>query len=67
MLPNFGAVPVVISHSFDQACDDQLLEHIARPFAEQFLVSPIAMRIRLEGLGLLLREVPRQQSLLVRS
>jgi hypothetical protein len=67
MLPNFGAVPVVISHSFDQACDDQLLEHIARPFAEQFLVSPIAMRIRLERLGLLHREVPRQQSLLVRS
>jgi Zn-dependent peptidase ImmA (M78 family) len=67
MLPNFGAVPVVISHSFDQGCDDQLLEHIARPFAEQFLVSPIAMRIRLERLGLLHREVPRQQSLLVRS
>ena len=54
MLPNLGAVPVVISHSFDQACDDQLLEHIARPFAEHFLVSPIAMRIRLERLGLLL-------------
>jgi len=67
MLPNFGAVPVVISHSFNQACDDQLLEHIARPFAEQFLVSPRAMRIRLERLGLLHREVPRQQSLLVRS
>jgi hypothetical protein len=67
MLPNFGAVPVVISHSFDQGCDDQLLEHIARPFAEQFLVSAIAMRIRLERLGLLHREVPRQQSLLVRS
>jgi Zn-dependent peptidase ImmA (M78 family) len=67
MLPNFGAVPVVISHSFDQACDDQLLEHFARPFAEQFLVSPIAMRIRLERLGLLHHEVPRQQSLLVRS
>jgi Zn-dependent peptidase ImmA (M78 family) len=67
MLPNFGAVPVVISHSFDQACDDQLLEHTARPFAEQFLVSPIAMRIRLERLGLLHREVPGQQSLLFRS
>jgi Zn-dependent peptidase ImmA (M78 family) len=67
MLPNFVAVPVVISHSFDRACDDQLLKHIARPFAEQFLVSPIAMRIRLERLGLLHREVPRQQSLLVRS
>jgi Zn-dependent peptidase ImmA (M78 family) len=67
MLPNSGAVPVVISHYFDQFCDDQLLEHIARPFAEQFLVSPIAMRIRLERLDLLHRAVPRQQSLLVRS
>ena len=67
MLPNFVAVPVVISHSFDRACDDQLLKHIARPFAEQFLVSPIAMRIRLERLELLHREVPRQRSLLVRS
>jgi len=57
MLPNFGAVPVVMSHSFDQACDDQLLEHFARPFAEQFLVSPIAMRIRLERLGLLHRDL----------
>jgi hypothetical protein len=67
MLPNLGAVPVGISHSPNRACDDQLLKHIARPFAEQFLVSPIAMRIRLERLGLLHREVPRQQSLLVRS
>jgi hypothetical protein len=55
---------VVISHSFDQASDDQLLDHFARPLAEQFLVSPIAMRIRLERLGLLQREVPRQRSLL---
>ena len=34
--------------SFDQARDDEVLEHFARPFAEQFLVSPVAMRIRLE-------------------
>jgi IrrE N-terminal-like domain len=53
--------------SFDQGRDDEVLEHFARPFAEQFMVSPIAMRIRLERLGLLHREVPRQQSLLVRS
>ena len=53
--------------SFDQGRDDEVLEHCARPFAEQFMVSPIAMRIRLERLGLLHREVPRQQSLLVRS
>jgi hypothetical protein len=31
------------------------------------MVSPIAMRIRLERLGLLHREVPRQRSLLLRS
>jgi Zn-dependent peptidase ImmA (M78 family) len=45
--------------------DNEVMEHFARPFAEQFLVSPIAMRIRLERLGLLHREVPRQLSLLV--
>ena len=37
----------------------------ARPFAQRFLVSPQAMRIRLEKLGLLLREVPRQRILTV--
>jgi Zn-dependent peptidase ImmA (M78 family) len=52
-------------HSFYQGCDDEALELFARPFAEQFMVSPIAMRIRLEKLGLLHREVPRQRSLLV--
>ena len=34
--------------------DDDALDRFARPFAESFLVSPIAMRIRLEKLGLLL-------------
>ena len=53
--------------SFDQARDDEALELFARPFAELFLVSPIAMRIRLEKLGLLHREVPRQRSLLARA
>jgi len=43
--------------------DDNALERIARPLAERFLVSPIAMRIRLEKLGLLLREVPHQRIL----
>jgi Zn-dependent peptidase ImmA (M78 family) len=43
--------------------DDDALDRIARPFAERFLVSPIAMRIRLEKLGLLLREVPHQRFL----
>jgi len=39
---------------------DEALDRIAQPLAEKFLVSPIAMRIRLEKLGLLLREVPHQ-------
>jgi hypothetical protein len=43
--------------------DDNVLNGIARPLAEQFLVSPIAMRIRLEKLGLLLRQVPHQRIL----
>lgn len=37
---------------------------IAREFAQVFCVSTEAMRIRLEKLGLLLREVPRQQALI---
>jgi Zn-dependent peptidase ImmA (M78 family) len=51
--------------AFEQARDDEAMEHFARPFAEHFLVSPVAMRIRLERLGLLHREIPRQRSLLV--
>jgi hypothetical protein len=43
--------------------DDSLLDRIARPLAGRFLVSAIAMRIRLEKLGLLLREVPHQRLL----
>ena len=43
--------------------DDQVLERFARPFAQKFLVSPIAMRIRLEKLGLLHRTVPLQRLL----
>lgn len=39
------------------------METIARPLAELFQVSPIAMRIRLERLGLLLSEAPRQRQL----
>src|ERR1700730_17206485 len=53
--------------SFNQIRDDEVLEDFARPFAVAFMVSPIAMRIRLERLGLLHREVPRQRSLLLRS
>jgi Zn-dependent peptidase ImmA (M78 family) len=43
--------------------DDEMLDRIARPLAEKFVVSPIAMRIRLEKLGLLHREVPHQRIL----
>lgn len=43
--------------------EDQALERFARPFAEKFLVSPAAMRIRLEKLGLLHRTVPLQRLL----
>ena len=37
----------------DNAIDNMLLEHAARPLAQKFEVSPEAMRIRLEGMGLL--------------
>jgi Zn-dependent peptidase ImmA (M78 family) len=45
--------------------DDALFENVAKPIARRFAVSPAAMRIRLEKLGLLLREAPRQTSLTV--
>jgi Zn-dependent peptidase ImmA (M78 family) len=48
-------------NSIGAGADDFILENFARPLAERFLVSPIAMRIRLEKLGLLHREVPRQR------
>jgi Zn-dependent peptidase ImmA (M78 family) len=53
---------VEIARDFGES-EDQALERFARPFAERFLVSPIAMRIRLERLGLLHRVVPRQRLL----
>ena len=43
--------------------DDTTLERFCKPLAERFLVSPIAMRIRLEKLGLLHRVVPLQRVL----
>jgi hypothetical protein len=51
------------SGSYFTGDDDVVLEHFVRPFAEKFLVSPIAMRIRLERLGLLHRTVPLQRLL----
>jgi Zn-dependent peptidase ImmA (M78 family) len=53
---------VEIGRDFDDE-EDRVLDSFARPFAERFLVSPIAMRIRLEKLGLLHRVVPRQRLL----
>ena len=41
--------------------ENDALDRIAAPLAERFLVSSIAMRIRLEKLGLLLRAVPHQR------
>ena len=46
-----------------QESDDEVLARIVRPLAERFLVSLTAMRIRLETLGLLHRELPQQQIL----
>jgi hypothetical protein len=45
--------------------DDALFENVAKPIALRFGVSPVAMRIRLEKLGLLLRQAPRQSWLAV--
>ena len=63
-LPNDASDDVATAvRSFHQDRDDQVLENFSNPFAQQFQVSPVAMRIRLEKLGLLHREVPRQRSL----
>ena len=43
--------------------DDAMFDWVARPFAKDFAMSPIAMRIRLENLGLLIREVSEQRRL----
>lgn len=48
--------------SYDQQRDDDALNEFVRPFAEKFQVSMVSMRIRLERIGLLHREVPRQRS-----
>ena len=62
----FVEVPRLECYDGDSDCseaEDQVLDSFARPLAEQFLVSPIAMRIRLEKLGLLHRQVPHQRIL----
>jgi hypothetical protein len=43
--------------------DDTTLDRFCKPLAERFVVSPVAMRIRLEKLGLLHRVVPLQRLL----
>ena len=48
--------------SFYQQRDDEALNEFVRPFANTFQTSMVAMRVRLEKIGLLHREVPRQQS-----
>jgi hypothetical protein len=48
-----------------RAVDDALFEEVAKPIARRFDVSPQAMRLRLEKLGLLLRQAPQQVSLTV--
>jgi Zn-dependent peptidase ImmA (M78 family) len=45
------------------AVDIALFEEVAKPIARRFGVSAPAMRIRLENLGLLLRQAPQQMSL----
>jgi Zn-dependent peptidase ImmA (M78 family) len=54
-----------VCRSINEQRDDEAMNEFARPFAEKYLVSMVAMRIRLERLGLLHREVPRQRSLAV--
>jgi Zn-dependent peptidase ImmA (M78 family) len=39
--------------SFEQQHDDEVLKEFVRPFADKFLVSMVAMRIRLEKIGLI--------------
>ena len=62
----FVEVPLVrwkLFNTVESESIEDAFDRIARPLAEKFLVSPIAMRIRLEKLGLLLREVPHQHLL----
>lgn len=54
-------------NSFNQQQDDEAMNRFVKPFAEKFKVSLVAMRIRLERLGLLHREVPRQRSFSTRA
>ena len=50
---------------FEQQRDDDVLNEYVRPFARRLQVSMDAMRIRLERIGLLHRDVPRQRSMAI--
>jgi|SRR6516225_5419519 Zn-dependent peptidase ImmA (M78 family) len=52
-------------HSFERQSDDDFMNEFVRPFAKKFLVSMVAMRIRLEKLGILRREIPAQRTLAI--
>ena len=49
-------LPDLRAESGDHATDEMLLQDAVRPLAAKFQVSPEAMRIRSEGMGLLLRK-----------
>ncbi|GJQ27838.1 MAG: hypothetical protein HBSAPP02_28700 [Phycisphaerae bacterium] len=51
-------LPAVALHAEAKRNENVAMERFCRPLADQFEVSAEAMRIRLENLGLLLREVP---------
>jgi Zn-dependent peptidase ImmA (M78 family) len=51
------------SGTYFTGSDELVLDHFVKPFADRFLLSAMAMRIRLEKLGLLHREVPHQHIL----
>jgi Zn-dependent peptidase ImmA (M78 family) len=64
VLPGYVSDEIAAAlQSFERQSDDEAINEFVRPFAKKFLVSMIAMRIRLERLGLLHREVPRQRTL----
>jgi Zn-dependent peptidase ImmA (M78 family) len=62
-----NASPMIRSvfETIERQREEKLIKELVRPFAQKFLVSLTAMRIRLEKLGLLLHDVPSQQSLAV--
>jgi Zn-dependent peptidase ImmA (M78 family) len=63
-LPDYVSDEIAAAlQSFERQSDDDFLNEFVRPFAKKFLVSMVAMRIRLEKLGLLHREVPAQRTL----